>query len=328
MSCDFKKILIIKYGATAEIIASLATVQSIKNSYPNMQIDYFTEEIPAKLFSCEKNISKIFSTKNLSFGEILKYSKIFKEKKYDAVIDLNGSVKSYFLTLLIGANQVITAETEQNIPPVKNFYKSVSEKIDGLEFVENAEITVPSRISDIVSAAIPTEKDFVVISTQTAKATEGKKYRLNKFKDLAEKIVEKYDVEVFFIGTARERSALSVFENINPKIHNFGGRFDILECAAFLKRAKCVIGIDSAPIYIAKSVGVPTIGLFGATSAQNKGFVGEKIYSVSSKYLSCIPCGKSRCRLRNEEYSPCLDDILPEDITNLIDECGLLPLKS
>ena len=328
MGCDFKKILIIKYGSTSEIIDSLAVIKSIKNSYPNMQIDYFTEEIPAKLLSFEKNIAEIFSAKNLSIFEIFRCSKTLKERKYDAVIDLNGSLKSYILTLLIGAKQVITLETEQNNSPVKNFYKSVSEKIDGLNFVERVEITVPQHILDIVSAAIPTEKDFVVLSTQTAKSTEGKKYRLNKFKELAEKIVEKYDVEVFVIGTARERTALSIFENVNPKIHNFAGRFDILECAAFLKKAKCVIGIDSAPIYISKSLGISTIGLFGATSPKDKGFVGENVYSLTSKYLSCIPCGKSRCRLRNEEYSPCLDDVSTEDITNLIDELGLLPLIS
>lgn len=328
MSCDFKKILIIKYGSTSEIIDSLAVIKSIKNSYPNMQIDYFTEEIPAKLLSFEKNIAEIFSAKNLSISEIFRCSKTLKERKYDAVIDLNGSLKSSILTLLIGAKQVITLETEQNNSPVKNFYKSVSEKIDGLNFVERVEITVPQHILDIVSAAIPTEKDFVVLSTQTAKSTEGKKYRLNKFKELAEKIVEKYDVEVFVIGTARERTALSIFENVNPKIHNFAGRFNILECAAFLKKAKCVIGIDSAPIYISKSLGISTIGLFGATSPKDKGFVGENVYSLTSKYLSCIPCGKSRCRLRNEEYSPCLDDVSTEDITNLIDELGLLPLIS
>ena len=57
MNCNFKKILIIKYGTISEIIDSLTIIKSLKNTYPEMEIDYFTEEIPAKLLSFEKNIN-------------------------------------------------------------------------------------------------------------------------------------------------------------------------------------------------------------------------------------------------------------------------------
>ena len=238
MNCNFKKILIIKYGSISEIIDSLTIIKSLKNTYPEMEIDYFTEEIPAKLLSFEKNINEIFSVENITFCEVFKSARTLKSKEYDATIDLNASIKSYLLSLLIGANQTITVENTQNIPPVKNYFKAISEKIEGLNFVEKAEIQIKQDLQDHVQTAIPTDKDFVVISTQTAKYSEGKKYRLNKFKELAEQIVKKYDVEVFFTGTADERRALDIFENINPKIHNFAGRFNIIESAAFFKRAK------------------------------------------------------------------------------------------
>lgn len=328
MNCNFKKILIIKYGTISEIIDSLTIIKSLKNTYPEMEIDYFTEEIPAKLLSFEKNINEIISVENITFCEVFKSARTLKSKEYDATIDLNASIKSYLLSLLIGANQTITVENTQNIPPVKNYFKAISEKIEGLDFVEKAEIQIKQDLQDHVQTAIPTDKDFVVISTQTAKYSEGKKYRLNKFKELAEKIVKKYDVEVFFTGTADERRALEIFENINPKIHNFAGRFNIIESAAFFKRAKCLIGIDSAPIYISKSLSIPTIGLFGATSPENKGFSGENTYTIKSRHLHCIPCGKSSCRLRNEEYTPCMDDISVDEILQTIEQNGLLAIKS
>lgn len=328
MSCNFKKILIVKYGAISEIIDSLAIIKSLKNTYPEVEIDFFTEEIPAKMLSFEKNINEIFSVENVTFCEVFKFAKKSKTKKYDTIIDLNATIKSYLLSLLIGTNQTITVENAQNNPPLKNYFKVISEKIDGLEFIEKAEIQIPQDLQDHVQTAIPTENDFVVISTQTAKYSEGKKYRLNKFKELAEKIVEKYDVDVFFTGTADERKALEIFENINPKIHNFAGRFNIIESAAFFKKAKCLIGIDSAPIYISKSLSIPTIGLFGATSPENKGFSGEKTYPIKSKHLHCIPCGKNSCRLRNEEYTPCMDDISVDEILKEIETNGLLAIKS
>lgn len=327
MASDFKKILFIKYGAISEIIASLAVINSIKKAYPSTEIHYFTEEIPANLLSYEENIDKFFSIRNISFKEFFQTAKNLKNENFDLIIDLSGSVKSYILSLLIGAKQIITTEGNKNISPLESFFKTVSEKIENLETEEYPKLTVPQKIQDAVQTAIPSERDFVIISTQTAQSTEGRKLRLEKFKELAIEIVKKYNVDVYFTGTADERKQLSFFENISPNIYNFGGRFNIIESAAFFKKAKCVIGIDSAPIYIAKSLRIPTIGLFGATSADCTGFSGENTYVIKSKKLACIPCRKKLCRLRNEEYSPCMDDISIKNIIDLIDEHNMLPTK-
>ncbi len=324
---DFKKILIIKYGSISETIASLAIINSIKNACPETEIHYFSEEIPTNLLSYEENIDKIFTIANTTFGEIFKASKKLKTEKFDLIIDFNGSFKSFVLTHLIGAKNLITIEKDKNIAPAENFYKTINEKIEDLQIVNTPKISIPQSIQDAVQTALTTGRDFVAISTQTAKATEGKKIRAEKLKKLAKEIIKKYDVDVYFIGTADERRKLAAFENIAPNIYNFGGRFNLIECAAFLQKAKCVIGIDSAPIYISKSTGTPTIGLFGATSAQIQGFTGENTYEIKSKKLTCIPCKKTTCRLRNEEFSPCMDDIEIEDIIKLIDEHNMLPLK-
>lgn len=324
---DFKNILIIKYGAFSEIIASLSVINSLKNFCPDAKIHLFTEEIPATLLSCEKSTDEIFSVNNLSYKNIFKSAKDLKSKKFDLVIDLNASLKSYLLSILIGAKNVITVEKDTKNPPAERFFKAISEKINGFKFVNDTEIHISQTIRDVVQTAIQTDKEFVILSTQTAKTTEGRKYRLEKFKELAEKIIRKYDVEIYFVGTANERSHLKIFENLDENIHNFAGRFNILEFAAFAQKAKCVIGIDSAPIYIAKSVHTPTIALFGANSAKNKGFSGTNTYTVQSKKLSCIPCNKDFCKLRNEEYSPCMDDILTEEIIEIIEKNNMLPKK-
>lgn len=324
---DFKKILIIKYGSFSEIIAALSVVNSLKDLYPATEIHLFTEEIPATLLSCEKKISEILSVNNLSYKNIFQSAKELKSKNFDLVIDLNASLKSYLLSFSIGAKNVITVEKDKNTPTSERFFKAISEKIKDLKFINNTKIHISKNIRDIVQTAIQTDKEFVILSTQTAKSVEGRKYRLEKFKELAEKIIEKYDVEIYVVGTANERHNLKIFENIDENIHNFAGRFNIIEFAAFVEKAKCLIGIDSAPIYIAKSVNTPTIALFGANSTVLKGFSGKNTFTIQSQKLSCIPCNKDFCKLRNEEYSPCMDNISTEEIIKLIDENNMLPRK-
>lgn len=327
MNSDFQKILIIKYGAISEIIASLSVVNSLKERYPEAKIHFLTEEIPALLLSNEEKTENVFSVQDISYKNIFKLAKKLKAEHFELIIDLNATLKSYLLSFLIGAKSIITAENDKKTPPAERFFKAINEKISDLNFVNAPKINIPQNIRDAVETSIQANKDFVILSTQTAKNTEGRKYRLKKFKELAEKITEKYDVDVYVIGTANERKNLNIFENVNKNIYNFAGRFNIIEFAAFVEKAKCLIGIDSAPIYIAKSAKIPTIGLFGANSAEIKGFTGTNTYAIQSKKLSCTPCQKDFCRLRNEEYSPCMDNISAEDILNVIDANNLLPLK-
>jgi ADP-heptose:LPS heptosyltransferase len=151
---------------------------------------------------------------------------------------------------------------------------------------------------------------------------------MEKFKALAESLVEKYNVSVFFIGTAFERDLLSKVENVDKNIFNFAGRFNPLELAAFLSLSSCVIGIDSSPVYIASSTRTTScIALYGAGSPFRKIAFPEKFYPISAKNPPCSPCSKRFCKLRNDEYAPCMDNISVDDVMSVIDKEKLLQLN-
>jgi len=197
-----------------------------------------------------------------------------------------------------------------------------------LSFKNELKLYIPDEVVENVKRAIPTDKKFVVITTQAGPVREGKKWRPEKFKELALKIVEKYDAAVILTGTASDRELLAPFENLHPEIYDLAGRFDILESAAMFSLSEYMIGADTGPLHIASATGKPVcIGLYGAMAIHRTGLVGEKHHSVKSSKLGCIPCQKRFCKLRNGEYSPCMDDILPEDIMKIMESDNILPLK-
>lgn len=323
-----QKVLIIRCGAIGDVLHTSEVYRSIKRTYPNCKIHYLTTDIPAKMISADRDIDKIITVEKVKYKDLFKILPELKNEKYDVIINLQPSFKLRLLTLLSGAKKTLNYDKNLDIHAVLNFYETAGNEIKGLSFKNELKLYIPPSIIESVKMAIPTDKKFVVMTTQAGPVREGKKWRVEKFKELALKIVEKYDVAVILTGTAGDREYVKPFEGLSPQIFNLAGRFDILESAGMFSLAEYMIGADTGPLHIASATGKPIcIGLYGAMAIHRTGIVGEKHHSVKSSQLGCIPCQKRFCKLRNGEYSPCMDNISPDDIMKLIEEDNILPLK-
>src|SRR5262249_15243043 len=84
------------------------------------------------------------------------------------------------------------------------------------------------------------------------------------------------------------------------------GRLSLGQTIAFLERCFLFVGNDSAPLHMAGSLGVATVGIFGPTSLTNYRPIGPYV-EVARSGLVCSPCfyfvgsapvwAGSRCRV-------------------------------
>ncbi len=295
-----KKILIIRCGAIGDVLHTSETYRSIKRTYPDCEIHYLTTEIPAKMISADKDISKIITIEKVSYQNVFKLIPTLKEEKYDLIINLQPSLKLRLLALFAKPKKVSNYDKDLEKHAVFNFYETAANAVKGLEFKNELKLYIPDEVKNAVKCAIPTDKKFIVMTTQAGPVR----------------------------GTNEDRELLSSFENINPQIFNLAGRFNILESAALFSFSEYMIGADTGPLHIASATGKPIcIALYGAMAIPRTGLVGEKHHSVKSTKLGCIPCQKRFCKLRNGEYSPCMDDISPDDIMQIIENDNILPSK-
>ena len=313
------KILIIRCGAIGDVLHTSEVFRSIKRTYPECQIHYLTTEIPARMISADKDIDKIITVEKVQYKNLFKLLPQIKNEKYDVIVNLQPSFKLRLLSFLSGVKNVFNYDKNLDIHAVYNFYETAGNNIKGLSFKNELKLYIPDDVVENVKRAVPTDKKFVVITTQAGPVREGKKWRIEKFKELILAIVNKFDVAVILTGTASDREHLQAFENLHPDVYDLAGRFDILESAAMFSLAEYMIGADTGPLPIASATEKPVcIGLYGAMAIHRTGLVGEKHHSVKSSKLKCIPCQKRFCKLRNGEYSPCMDDILPQDIIDIL----------
>jgi heptosyltransferase-3 len=101
------------------------------------------------------------------------------------------------------------------------------------------------------------------------------------------------------------------FRHLTTEYLDLSGRLSFQELGAVSERARCFIGVDTAPMHIAAAVGAPVMGIFGPTSERMWGpWTREKLV-LSRDDLDCrLPC-------QNKHHCPhiaCLAGLTPESV--------------
>lgn len=319
-----KKILIIRLGAIGDVLHTYKVANSIKQAHPETEIKFLTGKVPAKMIKFCPDLDEVLIFGKNNYKNIIKTGLALRKENFDLIVNLQPSTKLRLLAFLTGAKKTLNYKKNPDIHAVKNFFDTVGNEYPELEFTNELKITIPEKIFEEVDPKLPSGK-FVVIAPMAGPVREGKKWRSEYFKELALKIIEKYNVHIIFSGSSDEKERLEEFEKLHPKTRVIAGEFDILQSAAMFSRATYVIGADTGPLHIATATRNPVcIGLYGAMAIYRTGLVGEKNYSVKADNLGCIPCKARYCKIKRGEFSPCMDAITPEKVFEIIEKDGAL----
>jgi len=91
---------------------------------------------------------------------------------------------------------------------------------------------------------------------------------------------------------------------------NLVGKTDIMQLAVVIKKCKCFLTPDSAPMHVASAMQVPVIALFGPTDSHRHIPPAKKLVVIEKK-LECSPCYSSRCKIFTHA---CMKTITPEQV--------------
>jgi lipopolysaccharide heptosyltransferase II len=121
-----------------------------------------------------------------------------------------------------------------------------------------------------------------------------KLWRPESFAQVADTLAKRYDLQVIISGSAGERN---LAEDIagqmesNPVV--IAGQTSLGQLAAIMGRCELVIGVDSGPLHLAVSQGVPTVHLFGPVDHRTFGPWGDpRRHLVLLSDRDCIPCNR------------------------------------
>jgi ADP-heptose:LPS heptosyltransferase len=119
-------------------------------------------------------------------------------------------------------------------------------------------------------------------------------WRAEAWAELAQKLIDQYQCQVLFTGSAHEADLChEIAARIQPRPPTAAGQTTLSQLAALLHRARLVVGSDTGPVKLAAAVGVPTLELYGPVDAQKFGPWGNPArqrYLTSA--LECLPCNR------------------------------------
>ena len=325
-------ILIIRFGSIGDIILTSAFVRQVRKAYPEAAIDYVLKKEFYELLQYNPNIDHIYKyDTSTKLPGLKKLRETLKTKGYDYIFDLQNNFRSNYLLkafpdakkgqidkLKIKRALLIYLKINRygKILPVPLRYLKTAEaaavKDDGL----GLELLLGDNIH-----APEIEGKYIAIAAGAAHFT--KRWPLEKFKTLIQKIIDNHNLNIVLLGGKEDTSVFSTLE-ISDKVINFTGRLNLLESAAVIKNAAALISNDSALMHMATAVDTPVAAIFGSTSEELGFFPFRgKSLVLQNEGLWCRPCthiGRNRCPLG---HFKCMEEITADNVYN-----GLIQLLS
>ncbi len=295
------KILIIKPSALGDIVLAMPAACRLAESFPDAEIHWFVRPEYSALLENHPAVHKtvIFARTKLgkwwykpaAFAELVRLIKQLRNEKYDIVFDFQGRFRSAIFAFFSGCKKRIgitptqeitsvfyTKKIRQTSPHLVDFFLdmvcSAGTQRGKADFGLKPTPQAVDEIRKILSEYKINSNNYAVLVP--AATVEAKKWPVENFASLADKVRKKYHCGIAAVGTESEhRTAEKLQELTDMSITNLAGKTNIRQLIALLAGAKIIVSGDTGPAHIAAALGVPVVIIFGFTNPSRVGPYGR-----------------------------------------------------
>ncbi|MBI4432809.1 MAG: lipopolysaccharide heptosyltransferase II [Candidatus Omnitrophica bacterium] len=336
------RILIVNQNWVGDVLCSTPTIRAIRKAHPKAHIACLAPERVMPVLRHNPHLDEILPYDDrapfISWGS-LKLIGLLKARHFDKAIFFHRSKTKVLWAAFAGipdrAGYSVSSRWLTTAVPVP---RQRLHKVDYfLHLVEALGIPADGRALDFYPAPAAFDEltglltEHGVMSMENAVVVHAggnwdlKRWPVEYFKKWIESFLQEFPGPVILCGTKGETklvdSIVSHFEN--PRVVSLCGETSLDTLGALLKKVKLILSNDSGPIHLAASQSTPIVGLYGPTSHEETGPVGNGPIVVLRKDVGCeIPCYFRSCN-----YRVCMDWIKPEEAMRAARELLNRPVK-
>lgn len=299
-----QRFLVIQTAFLGDVILATPVISELKRLYPEAEIDVLVRKGNEAILGNHPAIHEVFSfnKKQGKWKEMKRLIGIFRQKKYDEVINLQRFGSSGIITFLSKGKKKIGFDKN----PFSFCYdvKVKHEIGTGKHEVErNLECIAHHGAQKLVRPVVfPSDKDREKVAPYTqqpfytlapASVWFTKQLPEKKWVELATNLKKKGTV--YLVGGPADFELcrrIAVAADLPEEI-NLAGKLSLLEsCALFEKAVRCFVN-DSGPLHMATAVNAPITAFFCAT-VPRFGFgplSDDSEIRETTEILACKPCG-------------------------------------
>jgi lipopolysaccharide heptosyltransferase I len=318
-------ILVVRLSSLGDLVHTLPAVAELRRRFPDARIDWLVESRHRDLLLDNPDVDSIIEVDTLGWRARLASPRTWKEiraavasiraRRYDLVLDLQGTIKSSVSSFLARSSRRIGFATShlreraaallytERVPPngagphVIDRHLQLLKSLDiGTPPVEERSfpLQVPEsleRESELRLRELGLER-YVVLNPGASWVT--KRWSPERFGRLAARIEGEWQLPSLVLwGPGEERMAQEVVAQ-SEGAARLAPATSLRGMIPYLRKAELFVSGDTGPMHLASASGVPVVGIFGPTDPARNGPFGEGDVVVFKK-VECGPCYKKRC---------------------------------
>lgn len=323
--------LIIRLGSLGDVIHGIPAAAALRRQFPDARLDWVVDPKYVELLSLVEGLDRCipFNPRDLvTRGQAWSVLGGLRAARYDAVIDLQGLLKSAVLARLAGGRRTIGFPK----PHLRESQASLfyTETIDpgnarhviekGLRLVRAVGVTTtsinfPLRIPQTATATKVASQfgagGYALINPGAA--WPNKRWQPTRFGAVAAALQRERGLRSLVMWGPGEESLALAAARSSSGAADVAPATVITDIVSIAHGAKVMVSGDTGPLHIAGAVGTPLVALFGPTSAERNG-PWAKADVTLSQVANCSCVYERRCR----KATPCIDDITVDAVADAV----------
>ncbi len=170
--------------------------------------------------------------------------------------------------------------------------------------------------------------EFVAINNTCSELGQERKCPNDLLKGISDWILKNTSYNIAYLGAPSDKDEVECFvqkyySGEEKRVFNYAGHFSFEKYYRFLyDSCKVVVSIDSAPLHIAKKLGVPTLSIWGPTAPATR-IKEDEFNQAVYLAVNCSPCVHFTEELPCGGDNFCMKNIQVQQITDLLNEMKL-----
>ncbi len=320
MSKSFQRALFIRFGGMGDILLATPSVRAVHAAFPGIAIDFIVGGGMGDALTGHPCVRDVITFDKRGVDSRLDHFAPFlwrvARARYDLVINLHPSAKSYLMAAASGARTRLTFTKCMAVQPgtgrvvhaVDDFYKELAPLGVGplldrsLDFfVPDADHREAARL--LAQSGVSASDRLLVINPAASRPLN--RWPLERFRAVAAHWAARPGVKVAVTGApASFKTVMDGLDEISlarevaradGRILNLAGRLTVKQFGATLARADALLTCDTGPMHIGAALGTPLVVLSGAADPDRTGPLTDSSTVLIDRTLPCCPCRDRIC---------------------------------
>jgi heptosyltransferase I len=340
-------ILVVRLTSLGDVLMSIPAVKALKEGLPDARVSWLVEGPVAELLSHQDFVDHVIRfprdliVRSLKGGSSLQtlshlstFLRALRARKYDALIDFHGILKSALLGYAaraekrIGFGRMFAKEgswlayhervngTDRGLHKVeRNMLLARHLGVNGA--VPRVELVAPPYAETYVNDMLAEHEirpPIIALFPFCSKGSRFKRWELANYAELVRRMKNSIPATVLIVWGPDEEEEAKQLRDMAGAGVVLPANLGVAQLCALLKRADMYVGGDTGIMHLAAFSGIPVLAIFGPTDPRVNAPFGP-MHKIVRQDLPCSPCRNKDCNERT-----CLTSITPEAVFEEVKE--------